>query len=286
MNENGNIYENHSLESHHENMSCSNSQKENIVKKNVSEYEELRKEEEKQKYLAFYDNNEYYRPNRNQLEYLDSDELNDIRRLRIYKNYRPFNNKEELLEEIAKHPLQGFIVDTSKGFTNYCMRLLPIYGIKDKTGVFINKETYCVTEYKSALYTLTFADASPFGIRINNKQDSADTKELTRNDTPMIISEDLISLANKSTNNIEEYDAFMRGAKAIYYHMVNKERIPNTSKYKPGNLTLEQAIQHCDNMQQFMENEEVVKEHMLLKGWLEELKELRNKIQTKNDLES
>ena len=76
------------------------------------------------------------------------------------------------------------------------------------------------------------------------------------------------------------YEIWLEGAAWMYYAIMMKR--PSTA-YKTGNVTLDDAIQHCQDVLPICENDEVRKEHVQLGKWLKELKELRdwkNKIST------
>ena len=72
--------------------------------------------------------------------------------------------------------------------------------------------------------------------------------------------------------NKEYYEIWLEGAAWMYYALMMKR--PNTA-YKTGQLTLEDAIKHCEEILPLCENDKVREEHIQLGNWLKELKELK-----------
>lgn len=70
----------------------------------------------------------------------------------------------------------------------------------------------------------------------------------------------------------ELFEIWLEGAAWMYYALMTKR--PQTA-YKTGQLTLESAIKHCEDVLPLCENDEVREEHIQLRDWLKELKELR-----------
>ena len=83
---------------------------------------------------------------------------------------------------------------------------------------------------------------------------------------------ELIAKAKEETSTKEEYDAFMRGAAFVFYCVCERSR-PQW-KEEEGNMTLEDAIQHCEDLLPFLAEREKT-EHLRLIGWLKELKKYR-----------
>lgn len=80
---------------------------------------------------------------------------------------------------------------------------------------------------------------------------------------------------NKSTPSGE---AFKAGVAWLYYLIIDRvgRHYFSNSSYKLGQLTLDDAINHCDDMMSIMESDDVKKEHQQLKQWLIELKNRRD----------
>lgn len=70
----------------------------------------------------------------------------------------------------------------------------------------------------------------------------------------------------------EYYEIWLEGAAWMYYSLMMKR--PSTA-YKTGQLTLDDAIKHCEEVLPLCENDEVREEHIQLGNWLKELKELK-----------
>lgn len=70
----------------------------------------------------------------------------------------------------------------------------------------------------------------------------------------------------------EYYEIWLEGAAWMYYALMMKR--PSTA-YKTGQLTLDDAIKHCEEVLPLCENDEVREEHIQLGNWLKELKELK-----------
>lgn len=70
----------------------------------------------------------------------------------------------------------------------------------------------------------------------------------------------------------EYYEIWLEGAAWMYYALMMKR--PNTA-YKTGQLTLDDAIKHCEEVLPLCENDEVREEHIQLGNWLKELRELK-----------
>lgn len=70
----------------------------------------------------------------------------------------------------------------------------------------------------------------------------------------------------------EQQKIWLDGAAYVYYALMTKKK---ETAYPCGVLTLDDAIQHCDDVLPLCETEEVKAEHIQLGKWLKELKELR-----------
>ncbi len=82
-------------------------------------------------------------------------------------------------------------------------------------------------------------------------------------------------------NEKEYYEIWLEGAAWMYYALMMKR--PNTA-YKSGQLTLDDAIKHCEEILPLCENDIVREEHIQLGNWLKELKELKQWKKKINDL--
>ena len=89
------------------------------------------------------------------------------------------------------------------------------------------------------------------------------------NEGMSLMCDNLIAEAEKSTNTLEEYKAYMKGA-AFVFRCVAARNDP--TKYgTPSTIsTIQSAIQHCIKLLPFMEEMEKT-EHIKLIGWLNEL---------------
>ena len=90
-----------------------------------------------------------------------------------------------------------------------------------------------------------------------------------------LLTGELINKAKEETSTKQEYDAFMRGAAFVFYCVFERSR-PQW-KYDEKNITLEDAIQHCEDLLPFLAEREKI-EHLRLMGWLKELQKYRSKI--------
>jgi len=82
-------------------------------------------------------------------------------------------------------------------------------------------------------------------------------------------------------NEKEYYEIWLEGAAWMYYALMMKR--PNTA-YKSGQLTIDDAIKHCEEILPLCENDIVREEHIQLGNWLKELKELKQWKKKINDL--
>lgn len=89
------------------------------------------------------------------------------------------------------------------------------------------------------------------------------------NEGMSLICDNLVTEAERTTNTLEEYNAFMKGA-AFVFRCVAKRNDP--TRYGTPNTisTIQSAIHHCIKLLPFMEDVEKV-EHIKLIGWLNEL---------------
>ena len=89
------------------------------------------------------------------------------------------------------------------------------------------------------------------------------------NEEMSLICDNLVMEAEKATNTIEEYNAFMKGA-AFVFRCVAKRNDPTRYGTPSTISTIQSAIHHCIKLLPFMEDVEKV-EHIKLIGWLNEL---------------
>ena len=99
------------------------------------------------------------------------------------------------------------------------------------------------------------------------------------NEGMSLICDNLIAEAEKSTNTLEEYKAYMKGA-AFVFRCVAKRNNPNRYGTPETISTIESAIKHCIKLLPFMEDIER-EEHLKLIGWLNKLLFLEGKRQLK-----
>lgn len=76
-------------------------------------------------------------------------------RIKPEPKYRPFANAEECWEEMLKHQPFGWVKDKDKGFRLY------IVGLNQKRAF-----TQVGHNYDQALDEFTFADGTPFGVKL------------------------------------------------------------------------------------------------------------------------
>ena len=89
------------------------------------------------------------------------------------------------------------------------------------------------------------------------------------NEEMSLMCDNLLMEAEKVTNTIEEYNAFMKGA-AFVFRCVAKRNDPTRYGTPSTISTIQSAIHHCIKLLPFMEDVEKV-EHIKLIGWLNEL---------------
>ena len=89
------------------------------------------------------------------------------------------------------------------------------------------------------------------------------------NEEMSLMCDNLVMEAEKATNTIEEYNAFMKGA-AFVFRCVAKRNDPTRYGTPSTISTIQSAIHHCIKLLPFMEDIEKV-EHIKLIGWLNEL---------------
>lgn len=99
------------------------------------------------------------------------------------------------------------------------------------------------------------------------------------NEGMSLICDNLVAEAERSTNTLEEYKAFMKGA-AFVFRCVAKRNNPNRYGTPETISTIESAIKHCIKLLPFMEDIER-EEHLKLIGWLNKLLFLEGKRQLK-----
>ena len=99
------------------------------------------------------------------------------------------------------------------------------------------------------------------------------------NEEMSLMCDNLIAEAEKSTNTLEEYKAYMKGA-AFVFRCVAKRNDPNRYGTPETISTIESAIKHCIKLLPFMEDIER-EEHLKLIGWLNKLLFLEGKRQLK-----
>ena len=89
------------------------------------------------------------------------------------------------------------------------------------------------------------------------------------NEGMSLICDNLVTEAERTTNTLEEYKAYMKGA-AFVFRCVARRNDP--TRYGTPNTisTIQSAIHHCIKLLPFMEDVEKV-EHIKLIGWLNEL---------------
>lgn len=100
-----------------------------------------------------------------------------------------------------------------------------------------------------------------------------------------LVSDQVIAKAKEEyPNSPQSQQIWLKGAAYVYYALMTKKK---ESAYPCGNLTLDDAIQHCKDVLPLCENDEVRKEHEQLCKWLQELKQLRGTVkQFKNVLKT
>ena len=89
------------------------------------------------------------------------------------------------------------------------------------------------------------------------------------NEGMSLICDNLVTEAERTTNTLEEYNAFMKGA-AFVFRCVAKRNDPTIYGTPSTISTIQSAIHHCIKLLPFMEDVEKV-EHIKLIGWLNEL---------------
>ena len=89
-----------------------------------------------------------------------------------------------------------------------------------------------------------------------------------------LLTDDLISEAEKNSNTVNEYIAFMKGAAFFFRRMA--KRSGNQYGTPTSINTIEGAIKHCIKLLPFMEESEKI-EHLMLINWLNELLEFKGK---------
>lgn len=89
-----------------------------------------------------------------------------------------------------------------------------------------------------------------------------------------LLTDDLISEAEKNSNTMNEYIAFMKGAAFFFRRMA--KRSGNQYGTPTSINTIEGAIKHCIKLLPFMEESEKI-EHLMLIDWLNELLEFKGK---------
>ena len=99
------------------------------------------------------------------------------------------------------------------------------------------------------------------------------------NEGMSLMCDNLIAEAEKTTNTLEEYKAYMKGA-AFVFRCVAKRNNPNRYGTPETISTIESAIKHCIKLLPFMEDIER-EEHLKLIGWLNKLLFLEGKRQLK-----
>lgn len=89
------------------------------------------------------------------------------------------------------------------------------------------------------------------------------------NEGMSLMCDTLVAEAEKTTNTLEEYKAFMKGAAFVFRCVA--ERNDPTRYGTPSTIsTIQSAIQHCIKLLPFMNETEKI-EHIKLIGWLNEL---------------
>lgn len=99
------------------------------------------------------------------------------------------------------------------------------------------------------------------------------------NEEMSLMCDNLIAEAERTTNTLEEYKAYMKGA-AFVFRCVAKRNNPNRYGTPETISTIESAIKHCIKLLPFMEDIER-EEHLKLIGWLNKLLFLEGKRQLK-----
>ena len=89
------------------------------------------------------------------------------------------------------------------------------------------------------------------------------------NEGMSLMCDNLVTEAERTTNTLEEYNAFMKGA-AFVFRCVAKRNNPTRYGTPSTISTIQSAIHHCIKLLPFMEDIEKV-EHIKLIGWLNEL---------------
>ena len=89
------------------------------------------------------------------------------------------------------------------------------------------------------------------------------------NEGMSLICDNLVTEAERTTNTLEEYKAYMKGA-AFIFRCVAKRNDPTRYGTQSTISTIQSAIHHCIKLLPFMEDVEKV-EHIKLIGWLNEL---------------
>ena len=95
------------------------------------------------------------------------------------------------------------------------------------------------------------------------------------NEGMSLMCDNLVAEAEKTTNTLEEYKAYMKGA-AFVFRCVAKRNDPNRYGTPETINTIESAIKHCIKLLPFMEDIEK-EEHIKLIGWLNKLLSLEGK---------
>lgn len=89
-----------------------------------------------------------------------------------------------------------------------------------------------------------------------------------------LLTDDLISEAERNSKTLNEYIAFMKGAAFFFRRMAR--RAENQYGTPTSITTIEEAIQHCIKLLPFMDEDEKT-EHLMLISWLNELLEYKGK---------
>jgi hypothetical protein len=90
-----------------------------------------------------------------------------------------------------------------------------------------------------------------------------------------VLADSLVEAAKDQTKTREEYIAFLHGAAFMFYNVcTHDDTHHHCSKIGKGIITVQDAINHCNDLLPFMEPSEK-EEHIKLMNWLNELLERR-----------
>lgn len=103
-------------------------------------------------------------------------------------------------------------------------------------------------------------------------KESIDNKVSEMLEYTAILTDEIIEEAKKYPPNEERM--FIKGAAWMLYRLVKNRGQRHI--YVPHNMSLDEAIQHCEEVLPLAETSQCAQEHMQLRDWLIELKNYRN----------